>query len=200
MNITDNNSKNNRYFYDFNHKNIGFILVVVVVLSVFLAVQGRLFKSASTIGFTLGQEHSVFSTAPATNNEVADSGQQSAEVLGASTLSPDIESQMATLSIIKGTDDTVDAGQTYTKQVMVVEGADKSNFSKMANDLIAIAVPPSLAEYQRMIIIRAQLQSQLASATTSDQSQGLQGEISAIGQKILDTQSSLAPQGINLPS
>ena len=198
MNNIDDDSKNNRYFYDFNHKNIGFILVVVLVLSVFLTVQGRLFKSASTIGFTLGQEHSVFSTTPATN-EVASSQQQS-EVLGASTLSPDIESQMASLSIIKSTEDTIDAGQSYAKQVIVVEGADKNNFSKMANDLIAIAVPPSLADYQRMIITRAQLQSQLASVTADDQAQVLQSEISAISQQILDAQNNFAPQGINLPS
>ena len=169
MNNIGNNSKNGRYFYDFNHKNIAFIVGTVLVLSVFLLVQGRLFKSASTIGLTLGQEHSVFSTTPDTN-EVADANQQSA-VLGASTLSPDIESQMSSLSIVTGNADTVGAGQTYAQQVTVVESADKTNPSKLSNDLISIAVPASLADYQRMVIVRAQLQSQLLSATASDQIQ-----------------------------
>jgi hypothetical protein len=198
MNNIDNNSKNGRYFYDFNHKNIAFIVGTLLVLSVFLLVQGRLFKSASTIGLTLGQEHSVFSTASNTK-EVADAGQQSA-VLGASTLSPDIESQMSSLAIVKDSLDTVSAGQAYAQQVIVVENADKSNPSKLANDLISIAVPASLADYQRMVIVRAQLQSQLLFATASDQTQNLQDEISAISQQIIDAQSNFAPQGINLPA
>lgn len=190
---------NFKKYSDFNHKNIALILGTVLVLGLFLLIQGGAYKSASTLKLTLGKENSVFASgAPAT--QVASNNASNSAVLGASTLSPALESQISALPVTKSSRDTVSAGQAYAAQVSVVESADSSNSSKLASDLLAIAVPPSLADYQRLIIVRAELQAQLAASTSSGQQQVLQTSISAVNQQITQEQGNFSGQGIDLPS
>jgi len=183
-----------KHFYDFNHKNIALIVGVFVVLCVSLALQGNVFGSVSKLGFTLGKYNSVFATT--SSNQLATN--QNGAVLGASTLSPSIEKQMATLPVKLAYADTVGAAQTYVQQVKIIEQADTDQ-AKLASDLLIIAVPPSLENYQRLIVTKAQLNAQLASTTSSTQQQSITANISVINQQISTIQTTFSSQGVQLP-
>lgn len=185
-------------FHDFNHKNFALIGGVFALLLVFAVVQGVQFRGAHTLVWTLGHEVSVFAPAPSASQQVASTGSQPA-VLGASTLDANTEAQLASLPITVGSADTVAAGTTYASQVSVVLQADATNPAKAAQDLTALAVPPSLARYQRLAILRADLQAELATDSAANQQQ-LQATISAISSEIGSIQSTFAAQGVNLPS
>ncbi len=186
-------SENQRKFHDFNHKNIGLIAAVFGVLVVFMAVQGTLFASVSDLGFTLGKFHSVFAPNPAQSNVNSNGA-----VLGASTLSPDIEARLSALPVQYAYQDTTDAAATYIQQVQVVESVDQ-DYAKLSQDLLAIAVPPTLARYQQLIVLRAQLNAE-SHAASSDQQVAIQANISVVNQQIQQLQSSFAMQGVVLPS
>jgi hypothetical protein len=196
LQVSDLQAQKQKHFYDFNHKNIALIGGVFVVLCVSLALQGSVFNSVSKLGFTLGAYHSVFATPPSSNGNVALA--EGGAVLGASTLSLDVEKQMAALPIKFAYNDTVGAAQIYAQQVTVVTKTDIDQ-SKLAKDLLVIAVPPSLENYQRLIVTKAQLNAQLQSATTSDQQQAINANISVINAQISQVQSNFSSQGLQLP-
>lgn len=180
-------------FHDFNHKNVALICAVFVVLLIFMVAQGTLFSSVTKLGFTLGKYYSVFATS--TVNTATKAG----AVLGASTLSADVESRISALPITYAYKDTIDEAETYAEQVQAVESADRNDSVKLSQDLLEIAVPPTLDRYQRLIVIRAQLQAELAVASSDEQTQ-IQANVNAVTQQITQLQSSFASQGVTLPS
>jgi hypothetical protein len=183
-------SAGQKKFHDFNHKNMALIGAVFVVLAVFMITQGTLFSSVSKLGFSLGKYVSVFASGPSSSQGA---------VLGASTLSPDIESQMNAVPITIAYQDTVGSAQTYIAQVQAVTTADSGNPDKLAQDLLPIAVPQTLQEYQQLIVVRAQLQAQLQAASADQQLQ-IQANVNAITQAIQAIQSNFVSQNVNLPS
>jgi hypothetical protein len=187
MNYTPTQQKK---FHDFNHKNIALIGAVFAVLAIFMVAQGNVFSPVTKLGFTLGKYTSVFATAPAASKGA---------VLGASTLSPDVESQLSGVPITDTYQDTVGAANIYAAQVQTVVSADSGNPAKLAQDLTPIAVPKTLEEYQRLIVVRAEYQAQLSAANVNQQAQ-IQANITAISQQVQTQVSNMASQGVTLPS